>query len=226
METTGTAVVTGGSIGFGRVVAAALVEHGWQVLIDGRDEDAVRRTAAEIGAQPRPGDVTDPHHRRELLDVARLDLLVNNASTLGPSPLPSLATYPLDRLRQVYETNLEAPLAIVQLALPLLEISGGAVINVTSDAAVEPYEGWGGYGSSKAALEAVTAVLAAENPGVRFWSFDPGDMRTRMHQEAFPGEDISDRPEPATVVPAVLRLIEQRPASGRVRAADLLAVAG
>lgn len=224
MQTNRLAVVTGGSIGLGRTLAAALVRTGWRVVIDGRDEEALRRTAAEIGATALPGDVTDPGHRKALLSQPRLDLLVNNASTLGPSPLPRLDAYPLGELRLVFDTNVEAPLALVQLALPLLAASGGAVINVTSDAAVEAYEGWGGYGASKAALEAMTAVLAVENGGVRFWSFDPGDMRTRMHQDAFPGEDISDRPDPQTVVSAVLRLVDLRPPSGRWRGADLQAV--
>lgn len=225
VETTRTAVVTGGYMGLGREVATALVRRGWQVVIDGRDGDRVRATAAEIGATPRPGDVTDPIHRRDLVDLPRLDLLVNNASTLGPTPLPQLAAFPLSQLGKVFDTNVEAPLALVQLALPLLVASGGSVIDVTSDAAVEAYEGWGAYGASKAALELVTSVLAVENPGVRFWSLDPGDMRTQMHQDAFPGEDISDRPLPETVVPAVLRLVDERPPSGRVRAADLQAVA-
>ena len=216
------AVVTGGSMGFGREVAALLVAAGWTVRIDGRDADAVRKTAVEIGAVAVPGDITDPAHRSELLRGDRLDLLINNASSLGPSPLPELFRYPLDALRQVLETNLVAPLAAIQVALPLLVASGGAVINVTSDAAVEPYDGWGGYGSSKAALEQLSAVLAAENPSVQVWWLDPGDMRTRMHQDAFPGEDISDRPLPETVAPAVVALLRERPASGRVRASELL----
>ena len=216
------AVVTGGSMGFGRAVAAALVEAGWGVVIDGRDGPAVLRTGALIGARAVPGDIKDPEHRERLLDLPRLDLLVNNASTLGASPLPQLAKYPLDTLRDVFETNVLAPLALTQLALPLLARTDGAVVNVTSDAAVEAYEGWGGYGLSKAALEHLTAVLALENPTMRFWALDPGDMRTRMHQEAFPGEDISDRPEPETVAPGLVRLVTQRPPSGRIRAADLL----
>lgn len=217
-----TAVVTGGSLGFGRAVAVALVADGWHVVIDGRDREAVEEVAAAIGAVAVPGDVTDPAHRSRLLDLPGLDLLVNNASTLGPSPLPPLGSYSLDALREVLETNVVAPLALVQLALPLLARSGGAVINVTSDAAVEAYEGWGGYGCSKAALEQLGAVLGVENPAVRVWCLDPGDMRTRMHQEAFPGEDISDRPDPRTVAPAVIRLLRLRPPSGRLRASDLL----
>ena len=222
MTETKTAVVTGGSRGYGRAVAAQLVKSGWRVVIDGRNADAVRTTAEEIGAIALPGDLNDPDHRRRLVQQPRLDLLVNNGGTLGPSPLPSLADFPLDQLRLVFETNVVAQLALTQLALPLLIENGGAVVNITSDAAVEAYEGWGGYGSSKAALERISAVLAAENPGLRVWALDPGDMRTRMHQDAFPGEDISDRPAPEVSAPAVLYLVEQRPPSGRVRAAELL----
>ena len=222
MTETKTAVVTGGSRGYGRAVAAQLVKSGWRVVIDGRDADAVRTTAEEIGAIALPGDLNDSDHRRRLVQQPRLDLLVNNGGTLGPSPLPSLADFPLDQLRLVFETNVVAQLALTQLALPLLIENGGAVVNITSDAAVEAYEGWGGYGSSKAALERISAVLAAENPGLRVWALDPGDMRTRMHQDAFPGEDISDRPAPEVSAPAVLSLVEKRPPSGRVRAAELL----
>jgi NAD(P)-dependent dehydrogenase (short-subunit alcohol dehydrogenase family) len=225
--TNNTAIVTGGSKGFGRALAAELARQGWAVVIDGRDAEPLYRTAQEIGAIPVAGDITDPEHRALLVATARqagprLDLLVNNASTLGVSPLPGLVQYPLADLRVVFETNVLAPLALTQLALPLLAESGGAVLNVTSDAAVEAYDGWGGYGSSKAALEQWGHVLAVEQPGTRIWSFDPGDMRTEMHQAAFPGQDISDRPEPASVVPAALVLLQERPPSGRVKAADLL----
>jgi NAD(P)-dependent dehydrogenase (short-subunit alcohol dehydrogenase family) len=172
-----------------------------------------------------PGDVSDPAHRRALVDAAGalggLDLLVNNASVLGPSPQPRLAAYPLDAVRAVYEVNVVAPLALIQEALPLLRRRGGRIVNVTSDASVEAYDGWGGYGSSKAALEQMSSVLAVEQPNVRVYWFDPGDMRTQMHQEAFPGDDISDRPLPETVVPRLRRLIEDAPPSGRYRAADL-----
>jgi len=217
------AIVTGGSRGLGRALAEGLVARGWSVVADAR-------TAADLVAGPGvvavPGDVTDPAHRRALVDAARalggLDLLVNNASVLGPSPQPGLADYPLDALRRVYEVNVVAPLALIQAALPLLRAGGGRIVNVTSDASVEPYDGWGGYGSSKAALDHLSAVLAVEEPGVRVWAVDPGDMRTRMHQEAFPGEDISDRPEPETVVPGLVALIESDRPSGRVRVADVV----
>jgi NAD(P)-dependent dehydrogenase (short-subunit alcohol dehydrogenase family) len=224
------AVVTGGSRGLGRALVRALHAEGWDVVTDARtaadladlaDLDAV----ADEGVTAIAGDVAEPAHRAALVAAAErrggLDLLVNNASVLGPSPQPPLRDYPLDALRHVYEVNVVAPLALAQLALPLLRARNGRIINVTSDAAVEPYEGWGGYGSSKAALEQLSAVLAAEEPGVRVWAVDPGDMRTQMHQDAFPGEDISDRPEPETVVPALLRLLRDGPPSGRVRAADL-----
>jgi NAD(P)-dependent dehydrogenase (short-subunit alcohol dehydrogenase family) len=173
-----------------------------------------------------PGDVTDPAHRAALVAACagRLDLLVNNAGTLGASPLPALADYPADELRAAFEANVIAPIALTQLALPLLRASGGAVLNITSDAAVEAYAGWGGYGAAKAALEQASNVLAAEELGVRVWWADPGDLRTDMHQLAFPGEDISDRPEPASVVPAFVRLVSERLPSGRYRAAHLMPV--
>ncbi|MDR0342110.1 MAG: SDR family NAD(P)-dependent oxidoreductase, partial [Nocardiopsaceae bacterium] len=157
--------------------------------------------------------------------LGRLDLLLNNASRLGPSPQPPLRDYPLAELNRVYDTNVVAPLALFQLLAGPLTAAGGTVVNVTSDAAVEQYAGWGGYGSAKAALDQLTAILAAEEPALRCYAFDPGDMRTGMHQRAFPGEDISDRPEPETVVPALLRLLDERPLSGRYRASDLAAPA-
>jgi NAD(P)-dependent dehydrogenase (short-subunit alcohol dehydrogenase family) len=217
-----TAIVTGASRGLGYALAEALLATDWQVVVDARD-------AAVKGLGPRavavPGDVTDPGHRRDLIAAADrlggLDLLVNNAGILGPSPQPPLARYPLAVLRHVYDVSVFAPLALAQLALPGLRAAGGALVNVTSDAAVEPYAGWGGYGSAKAAVEQASRVLAVEEPAVRVWWVDPGDLRTRMHQEAFPGEDISDRAEPATVAPAFLRLVEARPDSGRIRLADL-----
>ncbi len=172
-----------------------------------------------------PGDVTDAAHRDALLGAATgagpLRLLVNNASRLGPSPQPVLGDYPASELWAVYETNVFAPLALIQAVLPALTGNAGVIVNLSSDAAVEPYPGWGGYGSSKAALDQLSAVLAAEVSTVSVYAFDPGDMRTEMHQAAFPGEDISDRAEPESVVPALLRLLDTRPASGRYRAADL-----
>jgi NAD(P)-dependent dehydrogenase (short-subunit alcohol dehydrogenase family) len=220
-----TALVTGASRGFGRALARQLSARGWRLILDARTEADLERVAAELpDAVAVAGDVTDPLHRAALAAAGVLggiDLLVNNASDLGPSPLPPLRDYPLEAARAVYETNVIAPLALVQLLLPSLVASGGAIVNVSSDAAVEAYEGWGGYGPSKAALDHLGAVLAAEEPGVRVYAFDPGDMRTDMHQRAFPGEDISARPEPATVTPALLRLVDERPLSGRYRAADL-----
>ncbi|MFL6238598.1 MAG: SDR family NAD(P)-dependent oxidoreductase [Actinomycetes bacterium] len=223
-----TALITGASKGLGRALATALLESGWVVIVDARDETALCSAYdGEAGVVLVPGDVSEPAHRGALTGAVRwhagLDLLVNNASRLGPSPQPTLADYPLDELDRVYATNVLAPLALTQLLLPQLRASGGVVVNISSDAAVEPYQGWGGYGSSKAALDQWTRVLGAEEPTLAVYAFDPGDMRTDMHQAAFPGEDISDRPEPATVVPAVLRLVQQRPASGRYRVADLLA---
>ena len=219
-----TAIITGGSRGLGRALAESLASEGWDVIVDARHLDPIP------GVRTIEGDVTDAEHRTQLVAAAestgRLDLLVNNASILGPSPLVPLADLPIATFAEVMRVNAGAPLALTQLALPLLRRSGGSVVNITSDASVEGYEGWGAYGSSKAALDHWSNVLAAEEPTVRVWAFDPGDMRTQMHQDAFPGEDISDRPEPATVVPAFRRLIAERPPSGRVKASDLLEVVG
>ena len=227
-------MITGGSRGFGLALARGLAERSWKLVVDARGADELGRAARDLAATTEvvalAGDVGAEAHRRELVQAAeglgRLDLLVNNASALGPSPQPTLDRYPLDVLAQVYATNVLAPLGLVQLALPLLRASHGRVLNVTSDAAVEGYEGWGGYGSSKAALDQLSNVLAAEEPAVRVWWLDPGDMRTRMQQEAFPGEDISDRPPPEDSVPAVLRLLDEDRPSGRYRARDLVAAAG
>ena len=213
-----TAIVTGASRGLGLALSRALAERGWRLVIDAREAEPLEVAAAGLpGVTALPGDVGDPSHRRALVDAAgeRIDLLVNNASLLGPSPQPALADYPLDVLEAVYRVNVLAPLALFQLARPRM------LVNVTSDAAVEPYEGWGGYGSSKAALEQLTAILAAEQPGLRVYAVDPGDMRTRMHQEAFPGEDISDRPPPSESVPGLLALIEGSLPSGRYRASEV-----
>jgi NAD(P)-dependent dehydrogenase (short-subunit alcohol dehydrogenase family) len=220
-----TAIVTGAGQGFGLALTAALAARGTRVVACSRDAD--RLLAATVGLPgvvALPGDITDAEFRAELVSTAwRLDLLVHNAGELGPSPLPTLEHFPLDALRGVLETTVLAPLALTQLALPLLRSStAGTVISLSSDAAVEAYPGWGGYGAAKAALDHVSAVLAVEEPGLRVYAFDPGDMRTAMHQRAFPGEDISDRPDPTTVVPALLRLLDRRPESGRYRAADLM----
>jgi len=219
------AVVTGASRGLGLALAQELARQGWQLVLDARNDEALHAgTGGLTGAVARAGDVTSSEHRRTLAslaaDLGGADLLVNNASTLGPSPMPALADLSLDQLANIYQTNVFAPLALTRLLLPQLA-GAGTVVNISSDAAVNAYEGWGGYGSSKAALDQLTAILAAENPALKVYSFDPGDMRTQMHQEAFPGEDISDRPEPATVVPSLLRLLSSRPPSGRYRAADL-----
>ena len=224
------ALITGASRGLGRAAAHALAQRGWSLIVDARRADDLAdamRGLADVAAVP--GDVTDPGHRASLAAaVGRaggLDVLVNNASRLGPSPQPLLRDYPLDELGRVYESNVVAPLALIQLLTAPLTAAAGTIVNVSSDAAVEAYPGWGGYGSAKAALDQLTAVLAAEEPSLHCYAFDPGDMRTDMHQQAFPGEDISDRPEPETVIPALLRLIDERPPSGRYRASDLAAPA-
>ncbi len=220
------ALITGASRGLGRATARTLAARGWSLVTDARrpeDLTAAMRGLADVVAIP--GDVTDPGHRADLAAavgrLGRLDVLVNNASRLGPSPLPRLRDYPLGELDRVYATNVFAPLALIQLLAEPLTDAAGAIVNVSSDAAVDAYQGWGGYGSAKAALDQLTAVLAAEEPSLRCYAFDPGDMRTDMHQQAFPGEDISDRPQPDSVVPALLRLLEERPPSGRYRASDL-----
>jgi NAD(P)-dependent dehydrogenase (short-subunit alcohol dehydrogenase family) len=222
------AVVTGAGRGFGLALTTALDGRGTTVIAVGRDGDRLRSATAGLrGVRAVPADVTDPDGRAAIVAAAQeaggLDLLVHNAGELGPSPLPRLADYPPDALRAVLETTVVAPLALTALALPLLRAATSpTIVTLSSDAAVEAYEGWGGYGAAKAALDQLAAVLAVEEPGIRVHAFDPGDMRTEMHQRAFPGEDISDRPEPATVVPAFLRLLDERPSSGRYRAADLV----
>jgi NAD(P)-dependent dehydrogenase (short-subunit alcohol dehydrogenase family) len=228
--TSATAIVTGAGQGFGLALTAALAARGTTVLACARDAGRLRAATASLpGVGAFAGDVTDPAFRAELVAATggRLDLLVHNAGELGPSPLPTLERYPLAALRGVLETTVLAPLALTQLALPLLRASDtGTVVTLSSDAAVEAYAGWGGYGVAKAALDHLAAVLAVEEPDLRVHAFDPGDMRTAMHQRAFPGEDISDRPEPETVVPALLRLLDERLPSGRYRAADLASTAG
>jgi NAD(P)-dependent dehydrogenase (short-subunit alcohol dehydrogenase family) len=227
------ALITGGSAGLGRALAAGLAEVGWEVVITGRDPQRLNDTAAELGPRVTAvvGDVTDPGHRDHLAEVVAdgLDLLVNNASTLGTSPLLPVQELTSAVLRHVWETNVVAPVALIRTVRPFLrsadENGGAAVIDITSDAAAEHYESWGAYAASKAALEHLTLTLAAEDPDVRWYAVDPGDLRTQMQQDAFPGEDISDRPLPETVVPAFLALIDRRPPSGRYRAAELTAVA-
>jgi NAD(P)-dependent dehydrogenase (short-subunit alcohol dehydrogenase family) len=216
-------IVTGASRGLGLALTRALVDRGWLLVVDARGAEALERAVAGLeGVLAIPGDVADPVHRRELVEAAggRIDLLVNNAGLLGPSPQPKLAAYPLSELARVYEVNVFAPLALVQGALPRLA-PGAAILDITSDAATEAYEGWGGYGSSKAALEQLTAVLAAEQSQLRVYSVDPGDMRTQTYQEAFPGEDISHLPLPEESVPGLVALIEGSLPSGRYRAREL-----
>jgi NAD(P)-dependent dehydrogenase (short-subunit alcohol dehydrogenase family) len=219
-------IVTGASRGLGLALVRALVERGWSLVVDARGGAALDRAVSSLeGVVAITGDVTDPEHRQALVRSAgnRIDLLVNNAGMLGPSPQPTLAAYPLAELGRLYDVNVFAPLALVQEALPRLT-PGAAILDITSDAAVEPYEGWGGYGSSKAALEQLTAILAAEQPQLRVYSVDPGDMRTRTYQEAFPGEDISHLPLPETSVPGLLALIEGTLPSGRYQARELVGV--
>jgi NAD(P)-dependent dehydrogenase (short-subunit alcohol dehydrogenase family) len=233
------AIVTGGSAGLGRALISALARQGWRVITDARDGSRLAHTVAELTAEAGrdlpitgiPGNVIDANHRRELVAAAAtqgpLRLLVNNASVLGPSPQPQLADLSLAAMRRIYDVNVFGPLALCQLALPLLENAfEPTVMNLSSDAGVDHYPGWGGYGSSKAALDHLTATLAAEqnqigwSPNIAWYAVDPGDMATNLHQQAFPGEDISDRPGPETVVSPLLSLLRQRPASGRYRAVE------
>jgi short-subunit dehydrogenase len=223
------AVITGASRGLGRALAAGLARAGYDLVIDARDGDALANARNTIAEQAPgtaitavPGDITDPAHRAELIAAAaNITLLVNNAGTLGAAPLPALADYPPAALRDAFEANVIAPVALIQSFLPQLRGSGGAVLNITSDAAIEAYTGWGGYGATKAALEQASNVLAAEETAIRVWWADPGDLRTDMHQAAFPGTDISDRPLPESVVARFLYLITERLPSGRYRAAEL-----
>jgi NAD(P)-dependent dehydrogenase (short-subunit alcohol dehydrogenase family) len=223
-----TAIITGASRGLGLALARTLAGEGWTLIIDARGKDALESVRAELAVYTHviaiPGDVTNLEHREDLVRAAReaggVDALINNASILGPSPQPDLLDYPLDVFEQVYQNNVVAPLALVQALHSELK-SQARIINVTSDAAVEPYQGWGGYGSSKAALEQLSNILAAENPGLRVYRVDPGDMRTQMHQEAFPDEDISDRPLPEESVPGLLELLTGDFPSGRYEARTL-----
>ncbi|MCA1740109.1 MAG: SDR family oxidoreductase [Actinobacteria bacterium] len=224
-----TALITGASRGLGLALARKLAKESWTLIIDARGTEALEEARSELAELSRviaiPGDVAGEEHRRELAKAAHeaggLDALVNNASILGPSPQPPLLDYPLDTLEEVYRANVFAPLALVQAVREDLRPSA-RILNITSDAAVEPYEGWGGYGSSKAALEQLSAILAAENPSLRVYRVDPGDMRTQMHQEAFPGEDISDRPLPEESVPGLIELLMGDLPSGRYEARVLI----
>ena len=224
------ALVTGASRGLGLALTRALVLRGWHVVVDARDG---RRLTAAVAALPDPsavtalaGDVVDDEHRAALAAAVAggLDVLVNNASVLGPSPLPPLAEHPLPELLEVFEVNALAPIALVQLVLPALRARGGRIVGVSSDAAVEAYAGWGAYGAAKAALDHATAVLAVEHPELRVHAFDPGDMDTELHRLADPGADPSDLPSPDSVVPALLRLLDEDLPSGRYRAAELAVV--
>jgi len=222
------ALITGASLGLGRALATELARRGWSLVVDGRRGQLLDDLVAGLAhgsVTALAGDVADAAHRARLAEAVqrhgRLDLLVNNASSLGPSPLPHLRDYPLDQLAKVFEVDVLAPLALIQLLHPVLVASAGTIVNISSDAGAEAYQGWGGYGSAKAALDQASAVLAVEEPALHVYAFDPGDMRTAMHQRAFPGEDISDRPDPESVVPPLLTLVEARLASGRYRASDL-----
>ncbi|MFD5715365.1 SDR family NAD(P)-dependent oxidoreductase [Streptomyces pharetrae] len=228
------AIITGASKGLGRALAEALAGRGWDLVLDARGAAVLEETAAALAGHGTrvtalPGDVTDAGHRARLVAEAwrlgGVDLLVHNASALGAEPLVRLEELPLDGLRRALEVNVVAALGLVQEALPLLRASAaGAVVAVSSDAAAQAYESWGGYGASKAALDRLAAVLAVEEPGLRVWAVDPGDMATDLYAAAVPDDD-APRPEPARVVPAFLRLLEERPASGRYAAPALLEAA-
>jgi NAD(P)-dependent dehydrogenase (short-subunit alcohol dehydrogenase family) len=225
MADTSTALITGASRGLGLALARALARHGWDLILDARDPGALRSAERELSGDARviaiPGDVANAEHRARLAAAARdlggLTAVVNNASTLGVSPLPALLEYPLDAFEAVLRTNVVAPLGVLQAVQAQLR-PGARIINISSDAAVEGYEGWGGYGASKAALEQLSNVLAAERPDLRVYWVDPGDMRTQMHQDAFPGEDITDRPLPEESVPGLLAVLTGDLPSGRYAA--------
>jgi NAD(P)-dependent dehydrogenase (short-subunit alcohol dehydrogenase family) len=217
------ALVTGGSAGLGLALVSELARQGWRVVTDGRSEEKFKEAELPEGVTVVVGDLTDAGHRDRLRTEVerhgRLDLLVHNASTLGPLPMRPLSEVDIPDLTQVWRTNIGGPLVLTSALLPWLREAGGVLLSISSDAAVHHYETWGLYGASKAALDHVTLTYAAET-GLRAYAVDPGDMRTAMHQDAFPGEDISDRPLPVTVVPHLLALLDARPESGRYRAED------
>jgi NAD(P)-dependent dehydrogenase (short-subunit alcohol dehydrogenase family)/catechol 2,3-dioxygenase-like lactoylglutathione lyase family enzyme len=225
MSTNNTILITGASRGLGLALARTLAQQGWTLIITARGAEALEAARRELAQQTAvvaiAGDVSDPTHRADILRAAEavggLDAVVNNAGILGPSPQPSLLDYPLEILEEVYRANVIAPLGVLQAVRHTLR-DGARIINITSDAAVQPYEGWGGYGSSKAAFEQLSAILAAENPAWKVYWVDPGDMRTQMHQDAFPGEDISDRPLPEVSVPGLMILLTENLPSGRYQA--------
>lgn len=222
------ALITGATKGFGRAILDHLHQAGWTIVFDARTATDVEQTVVDLHHETHgghvigiPGDIADPDHRKQLvaaLEGKHLDLLVNNASSLGPTPLPQLTTVTDVAMRNLIETNTIAPLALIRATLPLLQSAGGAVVNISSDAAANTYPGWGAYGSTKAALDHASLTIGAEHPDLVVYAFDPGDMRTGMHQAAFPGEDISDRPDPVTVVPRLMQLLTSRPSSGRYTA--------
>jgi NAD(P)-dependent dehydrogenase (short-subunit alcohol dehydrogenase family) len=224
-----TAIITGASRGLGFALATALARKKWNLVINARGSEALETARDELEKQTRvtaiAGDISDENHARTLIKAARdfggVDVLINNASILGP--MTTLENMPLNELQRVYKINTFAPLRLIQLAAPIFK-ANPRIINITSDAGVEPYETWGGYGSSKAALEQLSRVLANERPDWKIYWLDPGDMRTQMHQEAFPGEDISDRPAPEISVPGILELIESDLPSGRYKAQSMLEV--
>lgn len=218
-----TALVTGGSSGLGRALVRALTDLGWRVITDARDAERLAAEVGATGADLVAGDLAEPGHRAALVDAVGqggLDLLVNNASSLGPVPLRPLSDLAATELAEIFAVNAVAPTDLTTRLLPALKQRDGVVVSISSDAAVEHYETWGGYAASKAALDSLTLTVAAES-GIRAYAVDPGDMRTPMHQDAFWGEDISDRPLPETVVPHLLTLITERPEPGRYRATQL-----